>query len=167
MIIRKLRLQRAWSQEQLAQLTGLNIRTIQRIERGQKPSLESLKALAAVFEVELDVLRQTSKKESNMNYQAHNDNGGQQTLQHDERQAIEQVKEIKGFYSHLISYAITICMLFMINYLTSPEYYWAIWAALGWGIGIISHGISVFEVFNFFSPEWEKKQIEKRLGRKL
>lgn len=35
MIIRKLRLQRGWSQEQLAELTGLSTRTIQRIERGQ------------------------------------------------------------------------------------------------------------------------------------
>ncbi len=50
MIIRKLRLQRGWSQEQLAELSGLSIRTIQRIERGQKPGLESLKSLAAVFE---------------------------------------------------------------------------------------------------------------------
>jgi hypothetical protein len=29
------------------------------------------------------------------------------------------------------------------------------------GIGIISHGLSAFEVFNLLSPEWEKKQIEK------
>ncbi|PRY63507.1 2TM domain-containing protein [Vreelandella songnenensis] len=44
---------------------------------------------------------------------------------------------------------------------------WAWWPAMGWGIGIISHGLSAFEVLNFFGPEWEKKQIEKRLGRKL
>ena len=43
MTVRKLRLKRAWSQEQLAQFSGLNIRTIQRIERGQKAGLESLK----------------------------------------------------------------------------------------------------------------------------
>ena len=54
MTVRKLRLKRAWSQEQLAQFSGLSIRTIQRIERGQKAGLESLKSLAAVFEVELE-----------------------------------------------------------------------------------------------------------------
>ena len=37
MNVRKLRLQRNWSQEQLAQVSGLSIRTIQRIERGQTP----------------------------------------------------------------------------------------------------------------------------------
>ena len=34
MIVRKLRLQRGWSQEQLAEMSGLSTRTIQRIERG-------------------------------------------------------------------------------------------------------------------------------------
>lgn len=57
MIVRKLRLQRGWSQEQLATLTGLSIRTIQRIERGQSPGLDSLTALAAVFEVSVSELQ--------------------------------------------------------------------------------------------------------------
>ncbi|MBA6296996.1 helix-turn-helix domain-containing protein [Colwellia sp. MB02u-9] len=42
MMVRQLRLKRAWSQEQLAQFSGLNISTIRRIERGQKAGLESL-----------------------------------------------------------------------------------------------------------------------------
>jgi len=51
--------------------------------------------------------------------------------------------------------------------MTSPEYIWTWWVVLGWGIGIVSHGLSTFEIINFFGPEWEKKQIEKRLGKKL
>lgn len=47
---RSLRLARAWSQEQLAELSGLSVRTVQRIENGDQPSLETLSALAAVFE---------------------------------------------------------------------------------------------------------------------
>jgi transcriptional regulator with XRE-family HTH domain len=38
MLIQKLRLQRGWSQEQLAELSGLSVRTIQRLERGQQPA---------------------------------------------------------------------------------------------------------------------------------
>jgi transcriptional regulator with XRE-family HTH domain len=52
MLVQKLRLQRGWSQQQLAELSGLNVRTIQRIEKGQEPSVESLKSLAAVFNVD-------------------------------------------------------------------------------------------------------------------
>jgi transcriptional regulator with XRE-family HTH domain len=49
--LRELRTARQWSQEQLARLTGLNLRTVQRLESGAKISMESLRALAAVFEV--------------------------------------------------------------------------------------------------------------------
>lgn len=49
--IRELRAARQWSQEQLADLAGLNLRTIQRVESGARISTESLRALAAVFEV--------------------------------------------------------------------------------------------------------------------
>lgn len=155
MTVRKLRLKRAWSQEQLAQFSGLNIRTIQRIERGQKAGLESLKSLAAVFEVEVDDLLMEKAMNNSDKY---ND---------EENKVIEHVQDIKAFYSHLINYAVVVLGLFLINFLTSPGYYWAWWAALGWGIGVISHGLSVFEVYSFFGADWEKRQIEKRLGKKL
>ncbi len=38
MIVRKLRLERNWTQEQLAEMCGISVRTIQRLERDQKPS---------------------------------------------------------------------------------------------------------------------------------
>jgi DNA-binding XRE family transcriptional regulator len=58
MILKQLRLSRNLSQEQLAQMSGLNVRTIQRIESGHKASVESLKCLAAVLEVEISTLNQ-------------------------------------------------------------------------------------------------------------
>jgi transcriptional regulator with XRE-family HTH domain len=54
--LRELRTARQWSQEQLATLSGLNLRTIQRLESGAKISNESLRALAAVFEVPAESL---------------------------------------------------------------------------------------------------------------
>ena len=58
MILKQLRLSRLLSQEQLAQMSGLNVRTIQRIESGHKPSTETLKCLAAVLEVDVMTLTQ-------------------------------------------------------------------------------------------------------------
>jgi transcriptional regulator with XRE-family HTH domain len=58
MILKKLRHQRRWSQEQLAEMAGLSVRTVQRLEAGGKASLESLKSLAAVFEVNVSQLEQ-------------------------------------------------------------------------------------------------------------
>ena len=57
MLIQKLRLQRGWSQQQLADLSGLSVRTIQRLEQGQVASTESLKSLAAVFEIDFSTLQ--------------------------------------------------------------------------------------------------------------
>jgi transcriptional regulator with XRE-family HTH domain len=65
MNIQQRRLKKQWSQEQLSQYSGLSTRTIQRVESGQKVGLESLKCLAAVFEVSIHTLLQ----EQNMNKQ--------------------------------------------------------------------------------------------------
>ncbi len=58
MILKQLRLSRLLSQEQLAQMSGLSVRTIQRIESGHSPSVESLKCLASVLEVDVSTLSQ-------------------------------------------------------------------------------------------------------------
>ena len=37
----------------------------------------------------------------------------------------------------------------------------------GMGASLASHGLSVYEVFNLFGPDWERRQLDKRPGRKL
>ncbi|BFM13413.1 2TM domain-containing protein [Simiduia litorea] len=162
MIIRKLRLQKGWSQEQLAELSGLSVRTIQRIERGQTAGLETLKSLAAVFDVELSTLQPEATPMSDRN-----DTKLTPSLETDERDALEYVRDLKGFYSNLTTYILVIGFLFFINLTTSPGYIWAWWPAFGWGIGVAIHALNVFEITNMFGPDWERKQVEKRLGRKL
>lgn len=58
MMLKKLREQDKFSQEQLATMSGISVRTIQRIESGNKASLESLKSIAAVFNITVDELAQ-------------------------------------------------------------------------------------------------------------
>ncbi|MCO7223337.1 DUF4177 domain-containing protein [Pleionea sp. CnH1-48] len=52
----ELRKQRFWSQDELALAPGLNIRTVQRIEREASASLQSKKALAAALDVDIQEL---------------------------------------------------------------------------------------------------------------
>jgi transcriptional regulator with XRE-family HTH domain len=54
--IKELRLKRVWSQEQLADIAGINVRTIQRIEHGDVASFESLKAVANALGVDVGEL---------------------------------------------------------------------------------------------------------------
>lgn len=51
--IRALREQRAWSQEQLAEVAGISVRTIQRAETSGNASAETRMALAAALDVPL------------------------------------------------------------------------------------------------------------------
>jgi len=55
-LIKKLRKQKNWSQEELGTATGLSHRTIQRIENSGNASLESKRALSAALEVDIDEL---------------------------------------------------------------------------------------------------------------
>ncbi|MCH1926518.1 helix-turn-helix domain-containing protein [Shewanella sp. C32] len=55
-IIRKYRTDRLWSQEHLAKVSGLGLRTIQRLESRGSGSQESIRALASVFEINADTL---------------------------------------------------------------------------------------------------------------
>ena len=160
MLIQKLRLQRGWSQQQLADLSGLSVRTIQRLEQGQVASTESLKSLAAVFEIDFSTLQEPDMNTSTLATTPSGFNA-------DEALAFAQVRKLKGFYLHLAQYALTLAILLAINLWTHPQYLWVRWVALGWGMGVLFHALRVFQRLSPFGAEWEKKQVEKRLGRKI
>ena len=158
MQVQKLRLKKGWSQQQLADFSGLSVRTVQRIEAGQPASTETLKSLAAVFEVDFASLNpepsMTTATLSN-------------SLEREESEAFLHVRKLRGFYIHLMQYAVVIPVLWGINFFTNTHYLWAIWPTLGWGLGILMHGFRVFKLSVFFGPQWEKREVEKRLGRPL
>lgn len=58
MFVKTLRQKRHISQEKLAEMCGLSLRTIQRVEAGHRIGYASLKSLAATFEIDVDVLEQ-------------------------------------------------------------------------------------------------------------
>ena len=57
MSVKNLRQKKGWSQEHLAQASGLSLRTIQRIESGKRAGLETLNGLAAVFDIDLNLIK--------------------------------------------------------------------------------------------------------------
>jgi len=50
-LLLKLRKDKSWTQDEVAIASGLNIRTVQRIENEASASLQSIKALASAFEI--------------------------------------------------------------------------------------------------------------------
>ncbi len=75
--------------------------------------------------------------------------------------ASRRVKDLKKFYSNLISYCLVIPFLIFINLRFSSAYYWFWWPMLGWGLGLILNAIKVFGISN----NWEEKQIQKILNK--
>ena len=63
--IKRLRVERAWPQEQLSAISGVSTRTVQRIENGEAASFDTLKALATAFG--LDVMELVKEKEESGN----------------------------------------------------------------------------------------------------
>lgn len=157
MLIQKLRLQRGWSQQHLAEISGLSARTIQRIEAGHPASIESLKSLAAVFEVDFNELNQESKME--------NVPGSTQDRQ--EVEAFRYVRRLKRFYMSLISYVSIVSFLTIINLTTSPQHLWVGWVALFWGLGLLLGAARLFLPDRLLGGDWERRQVERRLGRSL
>ena len=170
MIVRKLRLQRGWSQEQLATLTGLNVRTIQRIERGQVASLESKKSFASVFEVELATFNQSENSE-NESSQLSKDTNQEvvmaeiktEFVSKEEEYAMKYVEGVKGFYTHLL---IFIPLVSIILYNQGSEK-GVLVGMVGWAVAVVIHGLIVYEKLNILSVKWEKDLIEKKLNHKL
>jgi len=157
MLVQKLRLQHGWSQQQLAEASGLSVRTVQRIEAGYPASTESLKSLAAVFEVDFSTLN----PEQNMSPTASSPSEQQ------EQEAFAHVRNLRRFYIHLFRYIVVCLILLGVNLYTSPQHLWIFWVLGGWGIGILLHASRVFGPNWLLGPEWERRQVEIRLRRPL
>lgn len=159
MSVRKHRLEKGWSQEQLAQISGLSVRTVQRIEQGQKAGLESLKCLAAAFDTNIsELIHEEEMIEAKVQRK--------RLFDREEEEAIEYVKNLKGFHISWMTYVVVIAGLYILNITVSPDYLWVVWPALGWGIGIILHAISLFGLFGVFGADWERRQFEKRMNNR-
>ncbi|UTJ05432.1 helix-turn-helix domain-containing protein [Arcobacter roscoffensis] len=120
MSIKDLRIKNGWSQEYLAQLTNLSSRTIQRIEKDNKASLESVNALAKAFQLEVSELKELIEKNKNQ----------EELNSISTNNFINFLKHDKG----LVIFLFVNTFLIIINLITNPEVLWFIYPLLGWGI---------------------------------
>ena len=142
--IKKMRLERHWSQDQLAEMSGLSIRTVQRIENGENAGLESLKSLAAVFETNIADSDKKVEMEQVRKEEAY-------------------VQNVKGFYKLLAVAILSLVVPFILAVSDSSNWNVFLWILLSWGVLL---GVYSLNVFDFFGDEWKRKLIKKRFKKK-
>lgn len=79
--------------------------------------------------------------------------------------AKKRVDEIKGFYGNLISYIIFNGFFLVLNLITSPNDLWFFWPLIGWGIGVLFHGMKVFNYYPFLGKNWEERKINELIEK--
>lgn len=79
--------------------------------------------------------------------------------------AKKKVEKIKGFYGNLASYIFVNIVLVIVNISTSPNHLWFYWPLMWWGLGVLFHGLKVFEVLPSFGKDWEERKIKELMDK--
>ncbi|WP_416899771.1 MAG: 2TM domain-containing protein [Minwuia sp.] len=158
MKLRQHRIDRGWSQEQLAELSGVSARTIQRIENGGNAGLDTLNSLAAAFGTDVAVLT----LDDNPSGEAiASDPQADTELQTEERVNRRRDRRKREFYIHLATFILIMPFLLALNVTLTAGYYWVVWPFLGWGAAVALHWIMVFPMRGFMDAEWEEEQFNR------
>jgi hypothetical protein len=77
------------------------------------------------------------------------------------RRAAWRVETQLAFYRHAMIYVVANVLLAILNLLKSPDHLWFPWVILGWGIGLLAHGLNVY------SYRWLGSRREQMIQREL
>lgn len=77
------------------------------------------------------------------------------------KRAQRKVKEMKKFYSSLITYCIVIPFLFFVNLFTSKGEYWFWYPALAWGLVLAFRAFKIFGI----GESWQEKKIREIMNQ--
>jgi hypothetical protein len=79
------------------------------------------------------------------------------------KQARKRVEAKLGFFIHLTVYVLVNSFLITMNFFQSNEVIWSVWPLVGWGIGLLFHGLGVFVFTGHekYKEQWIQKEISK------
>ncbi|UWX53756.1 histidine kinase [Maribacter litopenaei] len=80
------------------------------------------------------------------------------------QKAKEKVENIKGFYGNLIAYCIVIPFMAFLNYKTT-SFPWIIFPVVGWGFGLLTHGLEAFGYHPIWGKRWEEKKLRELMDK--
>jgi hypothetical protein len=76
------------------------------------------------------------------------------------RAAVQAARQL-AFYRHVMIYIVVNALLVAVNLLKDPSHLWFQWGMLGWGIGLLVHGLNVY------SYRWSGSRRDQMIQREL
>jgi hypothetical protein len=80
-------------------------------------------------------------------------------------QAKQRVELLRGFYGHAFVFVLVNIGLVAYNVAMSPDRLWFIYTFVGWGIGLIAHGLYVMSSGRFLGAAWQDRKIREEMER--
>ena len=77
--------------------------------------------------------------------------------------ARRRLAALKAFYVHIFIFALVLAALTVINAAVGGPW-WVLWVLLGWGIGILAHGLTVFGQSSRAIADWEERKLRQYLN---
>jgi hypothetical protein len=78
--------------------------------------------------------------------------------------ATRHVHAMEGFYIHAGVFVLTIGILVVVNLMQSGTW-WVQWPFLGWGLGLLGHGLAVFGKTPQRLHTWRQRKIREIVDR--
>jgi 2TM domain len=77
--------------------------------------------------------------------------------------ARRRVAALKGFYIHLVVFALVLLGLLLVNSASGGPW-WVVWVFLGWGLGVVAHGLAVIGLGSQAIAAWEERKLRDYLA---
>jgi len=126
--IKRWREERHWSQEHLADLAGIGLRTVQRIEKGEPASRETMTALAAAFNVDVMALAVDPETEA------------EKIVRRKDAKLLAGMR--LGFFISLASYVFGMILFIGISLGIGGRTFVMLWPMIWWTVGMAGHGLA-------------------------
>jgi hypothetical protein len=76
-----------------------------------------------------------------------------------------RVRRLRDFYVHVAIYVVVIGGMAVLNWIFSPTFWWVVFPAVAWGIGLGAHAVSVFFEDSLFGVDWQERKTRELLER--
>jgi uncharacterized membrane protein len=83
----------------------------------------------------------------------------------EQKEARRYARKLRGFFTLLAVAAGVIVLAATLNLVKSPDRLWFLWVVFGFALAIAFSALNVFGRNLWFGPDWERRQIDKRLRR--